>query len=232
MTTRNNKPDIVLMSQSLQDQVFELLKNQILDGELYPGEPLNTSELSNRLNVSRTPVRGAINQLVTIGLVSKTNYKEARVADYMSNEMYEIFSARSALESFAAGLAAKNMSRKKKADLVNMAERFRELLVAGDIEEFKKLDQDFHFTIYNSITSDYLKEIMKQLYMMTKVSRDTAFNNSWRRQGIVDEHIKLAQAIYMGDEKMSSRVGAEHHANTLKNLREKYENLRKDSRRI
>ena len=68
---------------SLQDRVYILLRERILSGELPPNATLNTSQLSRQLNVSRTPVRDAINRLISVGLAAVGGPPEAGVGGTM-----------------------------------------------------------------------------------------------------------------------------------------------------
>ncbi len=66
-----DKIDILKDYASLQDRVYMVLREKILSGELPPNAPLNTNQLSKQMNVSRTPIRDAVNKLVSVGLAEK-----------------------------------------------------------------------------------------------------------------------------------------------------------------
>jgi len=61
--------------RSMQDIVFEALRDEILSGKLKPGDSLNTLSLSKRLDVSRPPIREALNRLISVGLVESFPYR-------------------------------------------------------------------------------------------------------------------------------------------------------------
>ena len=83
--------------RSMQDIVFETLRDEVLSGKLRPGEALNTLSLSNRLGVSRTPIREALNRLVSIGLIETFAYRGAFVRKLSAEEVLEVYYIRAAL---------------------------------------------------------------------------------------------------------------------------------------
>jgi len=221
--------DIIDGHQTLYERVYEILRNDILSGKLPPNAPLNTNELSKVMHVSRTPVRDAVNKLVSIGLATKDSHKEARVANFMSDEMYEIFCVRASLESIAAHSAAKYMSTEEKENLLKLTERFEELYLSGDDKAFMDLDEQFHFIIYQYLKTDLLKDLVEQLYVIAKQNRDAGYHIAGRSQQVVKEHEELALAIYHGDEEKIEKIATRHHANTILRLQEKFEQLKQEN---
>lgn len=214
---------------SLQEKVYEILRDEILSGKLPPNAPLNTNQLSKQLNVSRTPVRDAVNKLVSLGLAVKITYREAKVADFMSDEMYEIFCARSSLEGIAARSAARYMSDEDKEKLVWLSNRSEECYLVGDEIGFMELDQELHFLIYKSLRTPVLQDMAKQLYTISKRNRDAGYHIVGRGEEVVKEHALLAEAINRGEAEEAERIGASHHFNTIVNLQKKFEMLKKES---
>lgn len=214
---------------SLQERVYEILKNDILSGKLPPNASLNTNRLSEQLHVSRTPVRDAVNKLVSIGLAVKINHREAKVADFMSGEMYEIFCARAALEGIAARSAAKYMTAEEKANLMELTTQFDQLRLSGDENAFMNLDEQFHFEIYRSLRTVLLKDMCEQLYTISKRNRDAGYHISGRSEQVVREHEELAMAIYRGDGDAAQEIGTRHHANTILRLQKKFEQLKEEN---
>jgi len=92
--------------QTLPDQVYDIIKQQIVTHRLRPGQPLVEKSMADHLGVSTTPVREALLRLEHEALVIKTPYAGARVADISSQDAHDIFEVRSVLEGLAARLAA------------------------------------------------------------------------------------------------------------------------------
>ena len=92
------------------DVAYEHIRKKILNGEYLPGRPLMTEVLAEEIGVSRTPVRDALRKLETDGLVSIQPHLGASVKKIQLKEFRELCDLRLALESHAAGLAARNRS--------------------------------------------------------------------------------------------------------------------------
>ena len=94
----------------LRDVVFNTLRNAILKGELEPGEKLMEKKLSEKLGVSRTPIREAIRKLELEGLVVMTPRKSAEVASITEEDLTDVLEVRRVLETLAIDLACKNIT--------------------------------------------------------------------------------------------------------------------------
>lgn len=226
----NKQFDVMDGYLTLQDRVYQILRDQILTGKLPPNAPLNTNRLSKQLNVSRTPIREAVNKLVSLGLAVKLPHREAKVADFMSDEMYEIFCARAALEGIAARSASRYMSNEMRQILVQLADRTEECFLNKDDTGFMEANQELHFLIYGSLKAPILQDMVKQLYMISQRNRETGYHLAGRSEQVVREHKELADAVRRGDGEEAERIGSRHHYNTIINLKRKFEMLQKENK--
>ena len=109
------------------DEIALELEREIVTGELAPGTVLRQEHLSERLSVSRTPVREALRQLAARGLVSFEPNRGVRVRTLSRHELYEAFLVRAELESLATELAARKMTPAALHELGEAERRFAEL---------------------------------------------------------------------------------------------------------
>lgn len=201
--------------RTLQDIVYENLRDDILSGKLIPDTPLNTSELSRQTNISRTPIREAINKLASVGLVQKINHHEAKVASFMSDEIHEIYFMRAALEGIAARMAARNMSIENKKRLLNLAEASVKCIDEETDDHFFEINTEFHHLIYQNIKTPLIREIIDQFYTITQRYRKISYELDDRKRQVAEEHTMIAKYIYEGDEIQAQKYGNLHHANTI-----------------
>lgn len=214
----SNVANTVSGYKTLQDIAYEAIRDDILSGKLPPDSPLNSSDLSRQMNISRTPIREAINKLISVGLVKQTNYKEAKVASFLSDEMHEIYYIRAALEGLAGRMSARNMTKENKQKLKELA---RDLLDKGDTmsdDEFSANNRNFHEMIYRSIKTPLIKDLIEQFYIITQRHRMVSYGISGRSRNVAEEHYKMAQYIYDGDEDNAEKLGILHHTNTIKTI--------------
>src|SRR5260221_13041955 len=92
-----------------KDLLVEMLPEAILSGDLAPGDRLLQEELAERFDVSPTPVREAIQQLVAEGVLSHSPYKGVQVADVELETIQEVYLIRGAVEGLATRLAVPNL---------------------------------------------------------------------------------------------------------------------------
>ncbi|MCO5070255.1 MAG: GntR family transcriptional regulator [Rhizobiaceae bacterium] len=100
-----------------QHEVYLHLRQKILLGEFAVGERIIPNDVAKELGVSRMPVREALRQLDSEGLVDLRPNRGALVTQLSSNELFEIYAIRMALEGTAARLAAKNRTKASIAEL-------------------------------------------------------------------------------------------------------------------
>src|SRR5881398_2401803 len=99
------------------DDIAVLLEEAIVSGEIPPGSVLRQEQLSERFQVSRTPVREALRRLAALGLVSFEPNRGVRVRTLSREELYEAFLVRAELESLATEVAAGKITDEGLAEL-------------------------------------------------------------------------------------------------------------------
>ncbi len=107
---------------SRSEAVREALRDAILSGVLPPGERLNLDEVAEEFGVSRMPVRDAVRQLETEGLLKVFPYKGVEVSTLSTGEIEELFTLRSALEQVAIGRAVPRLSAETIDDMRRILE--------------------------------------------------------------------------------------------------------------
>ncbi len=142
----------------LRDIVFQRIRRAILRGELAPGQRLMEMKLADRMGVSRTPVREAIQMLEKDGLVVTVPHRGAVVADIRDKDLREVLEVREALEVLAVRLASQRMSEEAFGHL-EAAEAVFETAISReevDLIEMAEADQEFHHVIYEGAENDKL----------------------------------------------------------------------------
>ena len=105
------------VQKPLKDLVYLELKHKILTGEIVSQTRLMEIDLSEKMNVSRTPIREAIKRLADDGLVKVEPRRGAYVANISIKDMLDVFEVREDMEGFAAKLAAERITDEEKAEL-------------------------------------------------------------------------------------------------------------------
>jgi DNA-binding GntR family transcriptional regulator len=156
---------------------YDFIRKRVLSGEFPPGFGLMTNVLSEEIGVSRTPVRDALRQLESDGLVSIEPRVGASVKEMSVNELREMCGLRLALESYAAGLAATNRNESELQEIAIALEEMRRLtdqIVHNDdgdlaLPALVREDVRFHLAIMAAAKNDLMKKEIMRLHLIQRV---------------------------------------------------------------
>jgi len=150
--------------QSAADTAYRHIRQAIITGDLAPGEPLKETALAERIGVSRTPVREALNRLNSEGLVELERFRKGRVASFSIEDGAEIFSLRAILEGHGAARAATRIDAAGLAELLaieeEMEDAFERLGWNRHLTLFDELNNRFHALIAAAADSPRLERIL------------------------------------------------------------------------
>lgn len=194
--------------QSLR--VYNRLRQAILTSELEPGFPLQEIEISERLGVSRTPVREAIRRLSADGLVEIIPYKGAFVKALSRHEIREIYETAEALESMAAKLAALRATADGIAELEGCVQAMRAAFDAGDREAMVEADAAYHVALHAMAGNAYLVQSLSRLHEQVHRVRHLTVRAFSAKPTSIDEHEQMCRAIAGGDPERARLITQKH----------------------
>jgi DNA-binding GntR family transcriptional regulator len=131
----------------LKEEVFEVLHGRIIAGQYSAGEWLRQEEISSQLGVSMTPVREALDLLVSAGLAERVPYRGVRILEPSSKEILNSYGMRLLLESAAVFAAAINVSGAQVAQLRAILDESRSLVMLSDMSHQRVLSRQLHAAI-------------------------------------------------------------------------------------
>jgi DNA-binding GntR family transcriptional regulator len=180
--------------------VHNSLQEMIFSGELLPGSPLSVPALAARLNVSRTPVREAVQQLIYEGLATHTRNAGARVTLLDDEAVKAVFDVREVLDGLAAHHATLIASGATVDQLRKMVQVQRELL-DEDSDRYRdaKLDLEFHTLIRDTARNRPLSDALARLDGQSHLYRSDMWSTDLNRRLAVAEHERIVAAIEAGD---------------------------------
>ena len=146
--------------QTVGDMVYEVLRESIQRGVFAPGERLRQDQLAEELGVSRIPVRSALLQLETEGMITLHPYRGATVSELSVDEMRENYEIRAVLEGLALRKAAAAMTPERLAHLKKLAQ---ELNDERDGEVFLRLRMSFYHELYDGDSHPQLVALIEKL---------------------------------------------------------------------
>lgn len=137
-------------SRSTSAVIADQLTARIVDGSFRPGEQINEAQVANQLEVSRGPVREALQRLVQEGLLISKPNRGVFVRELTPVDIAEIYAAREVIECAAAEVVAGRSASDRaatRATLMAIVDRMAPLIAQRDWYAVARLDIDFHTTI-------------------------------------------------------------------------------------
>ena len=197
---------------SLADQIFEELENSILTGVYAIGDIFTEMSFSEKLGVSRTPIREAIRRLEQERLVDVTT-KGVVIKGISRKDISDMYEVRLRTEGLASRWAANTISEEGKKELSKIVELQEFYTSKKDVENIKNMDSKFHEIVYENCASVVLSDILHQLHKkMTKYRRASVSNNERAFQS-TKEHREILDAILQGNGELAEKLTIEHIKN-------------------
>lgn len=195
---------------SKQEYAYSKLKEMIISNELQPGVLLVERNLGDILNISRTPIRAALTQLVNEGLVLFAPGRGMAVAPIYAKDIKETYTLREVLDVLAIKLFMENATKSMKLDMEDTVEAMEKAYAEHDYESVAQADKAFHH-IYSSNTGN------KRLETMLSALRDQANRmlyhakmDDMRIQRSIKEHREIMEAVKNDDVSKAENAMYQH----------------------
>lgn len=185
---------------SLKKLVYDYLLREIVSGRLQPNTRLLEAEIASALNVSRAPIREALNMLERDGFTKIIPHKGSIVAEVTKQDICEIWEIRRILEPYAAKASCRLIP---KDVLLSLSAQLKELL--SDPEDFDKYietDTAVHSILYKYYNNEYLQTILDKLKSHSIRTRWTAERQNKNPKMCllsIREHLAIVDALLSGD---------------------------------
>ncbi|HEX4444017.1 MAG TPA: GntR family transcriptional regulator [Galbitalea sp.] len=198
------------------DRAYLTLRSEILDADLRAGTVLGEVEQSQRLGVSRTPLREALARLAAEGLVSTHSGRGVIVTNVSSENVSELFELREALEVQAARLAARRRDVSRFASLRAEFDDVDQLL--EDKHRYYDLVAQLDDAIDTAAGNLYLVSALDSVRTHVARIRRLAQDDPSRLRDAAREHLQILDAILGGDESLAASATQLHLHNSLRNI--------------
>jgi DNA-binding GntR family transcriptional regulator len=198
------------------------IASRILNHVFSPGEAVSENQLAESLDMSRTPIRTAMRELIAEGLLERVEPKGYIVPKLTGEDMLQVFLTRQKLEGLAAELAASGATPSDRKTLSGLQEEIGEIYRNWDRDRFTDYNERFHNAVARASGNAYLERFLKQCFWRTQLyiyAYDTYFltpGESRNRfsKGLYGptyyEHGAITEAILSGDA-AAAREAMERH---------------------
>lgn len=220
------------MNLNKTEQAYNLIKEKILTLDLKPGQPLKEVELSKQLNLSRTPIREAMQRLITESFIDSNDSQLNKVSEISVEKFVEIYQLREVLENLCVKLATFNWENRSEIEELRVISRHQSTLARKNnlnSKEFLYLDRLFHKKLVEMTRNNLLiQELKRTADLYYRYNYYAIFTN--RALLTVMEHMDILDAVEYRDSRKAQQIMKSHlriiresimiglakHANTFK----------------
>ena len=192
--------------QNLTTLAYDSIKRHILEGKLDEDSRLTEEFLSNRLGISKSPVREALNSLQTEGLICIEPRRGARLRRFSVKEVKNLYDLRETLEVFAVSVA--RVTPALLAELSKSVDRTRRFVKANDKIRHIEEDTRFHAAIAAATGNDELCRVLKNIQDQIWLCRCKTYKLSSTTAS--DAHLTILRALEQNDRK-GAQVAMRNH---------------------
>jgi len=202
------------------DKAYAALRDDIIEWRLAPGTVLAEVEQSERLGVSRTPLREALGRLTAEGLTTAGG-RGVVVTDISLDDIDELFELRETLEGRAAALAASRGDAAMFDQLRRELQQAPELISGGTpaLHDYYELVGRLDAAIDAAISNSYLAQAMRSLRVHLVRIRRLAADDADRLTAAAAEHAAIAEAIAAGNPKLAEAATIMHLHRSLSHVK-------------
>lgn len=193
--------------------VTEHLRQAILLGRLPGGTRLVQAELAETLNVSITPIREALRELSTQGLIELDAFKGAIVRMPTLTELEEVYEMRSVLIPLSV---KKGIAQISQQQLNNAEALLCQMEITSDHEQWVDLNRQFHTILDDAAQTTQLKEVLHRLSDLAAIYINLSFTEQpLRKEESEQEHRAILQAYQRKDTRVTTKLTLSHFNATL-----------------
>jgi DNA-binding GntR family transcriptional regulator len=197
----------------VEDPLVDALYRLIRTGELSPGQRVDQRVISERLKVSRTPLREALRALAVDGILIRTPNAGYAVAKISATELLQYYSIRAFLEDQVLR-ALTWPSENQLNDLRRCNEECRAAAEAGALEDLLAANMKFHFTIFGWSTLTVMAKEIERIWRVSDPYRALHLSNRDRRSNVAVDHDRMIEAVASQDAQLLVELQDAHRASS------------------
>ncbi|HEU4806647.1 MAG TPA: GntR family transcriptional regulator [Homoserinimonas sp.] len=201
--------------------IADQLRERIIDGSFRPGEQIREASLVEKLQVSRGPVREALQRLSQEGLLVSHRNRGVFVLDLSVDDVAEIYAAREAIELAAAEAILRQPTDAVTATVKSLSKivgKMAPLVAAKDWRTLAELDLSFHVAFVGSAKNSRLSKIYSTLAAESRICIVNLEGSYPHAHALVEEHQQLVDLLASGDGAQLSAAIRKHMELAVRDL--------------
>lgn len=209
---------MVQVYRTKKDTIYEILKEEIYNGNYEPGQKLVIRRLAKRFHTSEIPVREALHQLNAEGLIEIKPHVGAVVSCLSSKDIQNIFDLRIEMEALATRLATDHLDDKDFVELRAMIEDSKLVLTDKDYAKYTALNLDFHMKIYSKCDNELLIKTIQDLWRNSNRYPRIFYQNDDHVKKSIREHEEIYEALLQRDQVLAEQLMIQHKAQAAREI--------------
>jgi DNA-binding GntR family transcriptional regulator len=206
----------LIQKRPLKEDIFDVLHEKIISGTYKPGDWLRQDDIATQLGVSMTPVREALDLLVSAGLAERVPYRGVRVREMSTKDVVEAYGLRLVLEAVIAQEAARNITPDQLMGLERVLEKMKRHDTLKEVPSERQSSREFHSAIAEATRNDLLVKLYavvsnafpdwllyEALFRYPELIEDSM-------QSTYQEHVAIVEALKEGDADLAAQKSIEH----------------------
>ncbi|MGY2048364.1 GntR family transcriptional regulator [Methylobacterium sp. JK268] len=202
----------------LSDQIRNALTDEIASGALAAGVALDEQDLADRFGASRTPVREALRQLASSGLVEVRPRRGVVVTRMTPERIMEMFETSAEVEALCVRLATYRITPLELSALMDLHDQSEAPAAAQDHDAYDALNRAFHEALYRATHNGFMAEQALAIRGRLSAFRRTQLRHGSRIHRSRAEHGEILRAIAEGDGEAAARRMRAHMLNAASAL--------------
>jgi DNA-binding GntR family transcriptional regulator len=207
-------------TRTLVEYASKQLREQILSGELGPGDRIRLDVIAQDFGISAIPLREALRTLAAEGLVTPLAHRGYSVASVTIADLEETYRIRLVLEPLAVRLAVPRLSKADVKALGESLDRLGRAFKDGHWPDHRTHHRAFHFGIYERCNSDWLIRFTDMLWTNSERYQRMTTQIQGQLTQRAKEHRAILSACRSGDAERAGELMHDHLANSLASLKE------------
>lgn len=210
----------VTINPTIQEQIYNIIWQDIIDGTFHEGEQLKEVELAERFNVSRSPVREALRRLAGDGLLIISPNRGIFVREFTLKYMQDFFELRLLFETRGIHNMVTQLNPLSERLLVNYMNEMERLnsYTSFDLDTHDRVDNDFHNIILSANNNDFIDEMINKMSAVSSMLRNLSLQDPKRAHESQVEHMNIITAILNKDEDEACSILGGHIERTQKRV--------------
>jgi GntR family transcriptional regulator of gluconate operon len=196
--------------RSLREAALSAIRQAILRGDLKPGQRLVETDVAEQMGMSRAPVREALRQLETEGLVVSEPHRGTFVAELSAADLWEIYTLRAAIESLAVRIVTEKASAETLVQLQQIVADMAQAAREGDLARLAALDMSFHEMLCRASGHSRLLDVWLSMTVQIRALIDLTHTLWLPADEVVHLHTEVVEYIKNGRAKEAGRALARH----------------------